>query len=112
MKINSYSFGKIVINRIIYTKDVIILPDRVIYPWWRKEGHLLQWEDIEDVLKEAPQLLIIGKGYSGLMQVPESLIKRLNEKGIKVLIGNTAEMVKIFNSAEEKNKIAALHLTC
>jgi hypothetical protein len=112
MRIESYSFGRIVINGESYTKDVIILPDRVFSPWWRKEGHLLQWEDLEEVVKDPPEVLIIGQGYSGVMQVPEGLVKRLEAMGIKVYKGRTTEMVELFNRTSAAKKVAALHLTC
>ena len=41
MRIDRYAFGNIVIDGKAYTKDVIIFPDRVYSPWWRKDGHFL-----------------------------------------------------------------------
>lgn len=35
--INSYDFGRIVVDGKAYTSDVIIFPDRVNSYWWRKE---------------------------------------------------------------------------
>jgi hypothetical protein len=40
-KIDSYKFGRIVIDGQAYSRDVIILPDRVIRDWWRDSGHIL-----------------------------------------------------------------------
>ena len=53
MKIDSYSFGRIVINGKTYTSDVIIFPDKVDASWWRKEGHLLQLADGKSAAREA-----------------------------------------------------------
>jgi len=39
--IESYDFGRIAINGIVYTKDVIITGEKTIDSWIRKEGHLL-----------------------------------------------------------------------
>ncbi len=80
MKIEHYSFGKIVIDGKTYTSDLIIYPDRIDPSWWRKEGHLLQIDDLSDVLKENPDLIIIGTGYSGVMRVSEDVIKFLKSK--------------------------------
>ncbi len=112
MKIDSYTFGRIVIDGRTYTSDVIIFPDRVFSPWWRKEGHLLQMEDLTEVVNEKPELLIIGCGYSGVMQVPRELIQELERLGIEVVIKRTTEAVRLFNEAGRKKKIAAFHLTC
>jgi hypothetical protein len=112
MRIDDYSFGRIVISGTTYTKDVIILPDRVFHPWWRKEGHYLQWDDLKEILNRPVEVLYIGRGYSGVMQVPESLVERLREKGIDVVVGRTTEVVNKFNADPRPNKAAALHLTC
>jgi hypothetical protein len=112
MRIDQYSFGKIVIERRIYTKDVIIFPDRVFSPWWRTEGHLLRMEDLGEVLREKPEVLVIGTGYSGVMEVPHDLVQELAIEGIRVVVKKTPEAVGIFNILNITKKVAALHLTC
>ncbi len=112
MLIESYSFGRIVIDGTSYTKDVIIFPDRVFSPWWRKEGHLLHKEDLDEALKENPEILVIGQGNMGAMSVPQQLIDELTSKRIEVITEKTGHAVDIYNKLSEKNVIAALHLTC
>ena len=70
MKIENYSFGKITINGEIYTSDVIIYPERVDPAWWRKEGHTLHIEDLQDVLNANPAVVVVGTGFFGIMKVP------------------------------------------
>jgi len=111
MRIEGYSFGNIVIEGKTYTKDVIIFPDRVLSPWWRREGHFLQMADLGEVLKESPGVLVIGKGYSGLMAVPDEVIKGLESMGFIVKVSKTTEAVDIYNASQGRS-IAALHLTC
>ena len=67
--IDSYDFGRIVVDGKAYTSDVIIFPDKVKDNWWRKEGHALYIEDIESVVKEKPEVLIVGTGNYGLLEV-------------------------------------------
>ena len=43
--IDSYQFGKIVIDGVTHTKDVILLPTKTIHNWWRTEGHFLDISD-------------------------------------------------------------------
>ncbi len=112
MRIESYNFGRIRVNNTEYTSDVIIFPDRVLHPWWRKEGHFLHMEDLTEVLSYSPDTLIIGTGYSGVMRVPEDLVKKLRSMGINVTVQKTTEAVKTFNSSASSRKVAALHLTC
>ena len=112
--IDRYDFGKITIGGKNYSSDVIIFPDKIKDNWWRKQGHLLLPEDLGEVVKEKPDILVVGTGYSGLMQVPESTVKWLKEQGIKAEIKPTREACSIFNRLLSSNKkvIAVLHLTC
>ncbi len=114
--IDAYRFGKMVVQGKTYTSDLIIYPDRVDVSWWRIEGHLLHPEDLKEILKAKPAVLIIGTGASGVMKVPKELVKQLEEKNIKVYVEKTGKAVEIFNSLDKSDKsrdvIAAFHLTC
>ncbi len=43
-------------------------------------------KDLDTVLADAPQLLVIGTGYYGRMQVPEKTIESLRAVGIEVIM--------------------------
>ena len=116
--IKSYSFGRLVFNRKLYTKDLIILSKgssvRVIDNWWRKEGHFLQVEDLEEVWEFKPEVLVIGTGASGVMRVSKDVFTKAKELGIEVISQLTSEAVKSFNSCLNQGKkvAGAFHLTC
>lgn len=114
MKIDSYSFGRIVIDGQAFTSDVIIYRDRVDASWWRKEGHRLHSADITDALNAHPDILIIGTGYEGIMAVPKEVLAYIASQGTEVKIERTAKAVELYNTLQVKKKyvIAALHLTC
>ncbi len=113
MKIDSYSFGRIVINGKTYTSDVIIYPNRVDAAWRRKEGHLFQLADVAEALQAKPDVLVIGTGYSGVMRVPRETVDRIAGQGVEVKVERTAKAVEVYNDLEgAKTVIAALHLTC
>ena len=113
MIINHYSFGNITVSGNSYSKDVIIFPDRVFSPWWRSEGHLLQIDDLVEVVKADIIELIIGTGYYGTMKVPSKVIEYLNKQGITASIEKTPLAVDMYHRAiSERAVIAALHLTC
>ncbi len=114
MKIDSYSFGYIVINGKAYTSDVIIYRDHVDASWWRKEGHSLDPTDLADILKSKPDVLIIGTGYAGIMTVPKKTVAHIASHGVEVKIDRTSKAVELYNALQEKkeNVIAALHITC
>jgi hypothetical protein len=117
MKIDSYKFGQMVINRIEYNSDLIVFQDKVKDKWWRKEGHELNFEDISDVLfKQKPDILIVGTGWAGKMNVSDEVAKKIRALGIELIAKSTSEAVKIFNELVEKQRekviVAAFHLTC
>lgn len=114
MKITHYSFGKITVDGVEYQADLIVFPDSVYKSWWRKEGHSLCLEDLEEVLKRDVEILIVGTGAYGKMKVPEELKSVLKSKGIEVKVFETDRAVKEFNTLiEQHQKVAgAFHLTC
>jgi hypothetical protein len=113
MHIDNYSFGRIVINNKTYSSDVIVFPDRVDPSWWRKEGHCLNKEDLSMIVMAKPDIVIIGTGQSGAMEVPKSTVVFLESHGIKVCIGKTGRAVELFNNhPKDKIVIGAFHLTC
>ena len=111
MKIQSFSFGQIIVDGKKFTDDVIIYSDRIDSSWWRKEGHELNPEDITEIIKEKPDLLIIGTGTANLMKVKEETKQILKQNNIEFVVVKTEEACKIFNNSSGK-VIAALHLTC
>ena len=112
--IESYDFGRISINGVVYERDVIVTGDKIIAGWIRKEGHLLQVADIRQAVEEcAPEVAIVGTGYDGMMSVPEKTRLYLQRKGIKLLVQKTREACDLFNAlSKNRRTLAALHLTC
>ncbi len=111
--IESYNFGKIIINSKEYNSDIIIYKDSIDDKWWRREGHNLRIEDIKIIVDNKPETLIIGTGYYGLMKVPLELIKYLESNNIEVIIKKTKDACDEYNTLhQKKNVAAAFHLTC
>jgi hypothetical protein len=114
MKIDSYQFGRITVDGVGYTSDIIILGGSVQSNWWRKQGHSLSPEDIKPVIEAKPSTLIVGCGASGLMKVTEDTRQVLRENGIKLEAHDTHKAVERFNELSQANEniAAALYLTC
>ena len=111
--IDSYEFGKIVVNSRKYTSDLIISKKGINPNWWRKKGHELSKEDIEGILEQKPEILIIGTGYSGVLRVPVDVEHHIRSQGIALIVKRTEEACNEFNKLLEKHDVAcALHLTC
>jgi len=111
--IESYGFGRMRINGVTYTSDLIVFPDRVKSDWWRIEGHKLRVEDLEEVLRVKPEILVVGTGYYGFMKVLPKTEKHLQAEGIRLIAEKTEEAYKIYNKLSESNRVTgAFHLTC
>jgi hypothetical protein len=112
--IESYSFGRIKIKGRTYTSDVIVFPNRVLADWWRKEGHSLDVDDLQEVFSQSPRYLVVGLGASSCMRIPPSTREELHKRGIDLIALDTSAACEKFNELLRAGKdvVAALHLTC
>ena len=112
-KIDSYEAGKLVLGGVTHTHDLILLPDRVFANWWRDEGHSLSPGDLELVFHTHPDLLIVGTGTDGRMDVPALTRSAIARAGIELVVQRTPDAVETYNSLHDERRLAAaLHLTC
>lgn len=112
--IDDYRFGSMEIGGTTYQADLKIVGGKVVPQWWRKEGHKVYVEDIQDILEVQPEVLVIGRGRPGLMK-PSNDVRRLcAEKGIQLIDEPTEEAVRTFNAFTKAGKrvAGAFHLTC
>jgi A/G-specific adenine glycosylase len=111
-RLEDYTFGRVVVDGEEETKDVIVLPERVVRNWWRRDGHALVLDDLEAVLEELPARLIIGTGAEGRMKPDPSTLAQLEERGIEIEVLPTGEAVRRYGASNPAETAAALHLTC
>ena len=111
-EIDSYGFGHVTIDGREETRDVIVLPQRVVRGWWRKEGHGLVLEDLEEVLDELPERLLVGTGAFGQMRPDPGMLETLRDRGVDVEVLSTADAVERYAQLDPRKTAAALHLTC
>ncbi len=112
-KVESYRFGHMVVDGEEHTNDLILLPDRILSNWWRNEGHRLSVEDLEAVFDAGPDILVVGTGAQGVMNVPPETRRAIEEKGIDLEIARTGEAWRMYNDLQRGRRAAgAFHLTC
>jgi hypothetical protein len=101
-------------DSISFCKDLKIIEDRIIENWWRKDGHRVDTGDITDILGASPEVLVVGTGYAGFMEVSDSLDSALKNRSIRLIAEKTPQAVKTFNELHSRGKsvAAAFHLTC
>jgi hypothetical protein len=113
MHIDRYEFGLIVIEGQTFRNDVLIWPGRIKGDWWRQEGHLLQLDDVAEALAAKPQVLVVGQGEPGKMQVDPALAAYLQDRGVELMAHPTREACRVINDLSRTRRLAAaLHLTC
>lgn len=114
MHIDSYSFGSMVVDGKRYESDLIIFPDRIKTAWRRRQGHSLAKEDLDEVIDYRPEVLIVGKGTLGCMEIPPSTRNWLEEEKIELIDKNTDQACQLFNEKvkEAEKVVGAFHLTC
>ncbi len=111
--IESYDFGRIVVDGKEYTSDLIIFPDHIETKWWRKKGHELGVEDVRAIVEAKPNILIVGTGFSGLMKVLSDTVGLLESKQIKLIAQDSEKAWQTYNQLHKSSRvIAAFHLTC
>jgi hypothetical protein len=112
--IEYFTSGCIVIHEVTYTADVIIWPEGVDDARWRLEGHRLAKEDLEPILNKEPDILIIGTGPQGELQVPADVIDYMEQCCEQVYVEPTEQACARYNDVCDKplRVTAGLHLTC
>lgn len=95
-------------------KDIMILSGNV-RRWKERQGHLLTESMVERVLEHGCDILIIGIGANGALEVPDSVIDYLNDNGVaRVMVLKTPDACRAYNELFRKGMDVALlaHGTC
>jgi hypothetical protein len=111
-RLEDYCFGRLTVDGREHTRDLIVLPDRIVSDWWRREGHSLAMEDLDEVLDELPERLVVGVGAHGQLHPDPAVIAQLERRGVQVECLPTDAAVRRYGELDERSTAAALHLTC
>jgi len=83
--------------------------------WKERKGHRLKKSMITGVYEQEIEVLVIGNGVSGAVEVPDKVQRAIEEHGIgKVVVARTPEACRLYNRLYRKGKRVALlaHGTC
>jgi len=110
-KINSSSYGSIIIDDNTYHHDIYVLPSGKVVE--REYGHTFTKDQVEYLLKENLNVVVIGKGTSGLASLNSDARAFLEKKGIEIVEADTPAIRDKFNELAKTKKVAAIiHVTC
>ena len=109
-----FSFGRIVANGQTCNTDIKVVQGTLVPDWWRKSGHIVEIEDVQDALNTELEILVIGKGQPGYMKVSESLQELLAEKNVELIEEPTAKAIETFNRLfkEGRRVTGGFHVGC
>ncbi|MFC2012817.1 Mth938-like domain-containing protein [Chloroflexota bacterium] len=111
--VDSYHFGKMVINGRNYRSDLIVSADSVNCGWRRRRSHELAVADIGEALAAHPDVLVVGTGASGLLKVLPEVEQAAGSQGMEVIVAPTREACRTYNQrCGLQRVVAAFHLTC
>lgn len=117
-KIDSFSFGSIVVDGRKYRKDLIFLPDGTVKQrpggHWMFGDHNIKKEEIEELSREGAEVAVVGIGTSSKARVAEEAASLTREAKLELLVLPSYEAVEKWNElVEQGKKVAALiHITC
>ena len=119
VKISKITWGKIIVNGIEYNQILIIGSnieereyDRLksLFGTSHKIG---DWE-IEKLFSGSPEIILIGTGWDGVLEVHDKIIKQADKLNIKLEILKSEEAISKYNElAKDRKRVNALiHTTC
>lgn len=112
MKLSGYRFGRVDVEGVPYHEDLWVCAGHV-GRWWRREGHRVHPEDLTEVLTLFPEVVIIGTGFAGMLEVPKEVEDFLAARKIGFKVARTKDAVELYNALARKTRVAILlHLTC
>lgn len=112
--ITDFAFGRISADGQIFNNHIKIIQDKLVPNWWRKIGHTVEIEDVQDVLDSDSEILVIGQGQPGYMKIADSLRQHLADRNIKLIEEPTARAIETFNRLHKEGRRVAggFHVGC
>ncbi len=122
VKVEKTGFGYIVIDGRRFDYDVVVRANGTVEArkkelsskYKRFIGHTpLGPEEATDLVKDKPEIVIIGTGQYGMLPIHEEAEKILRESGAKIVKLKTPDAIKEYNKQSSRHKVTALfHVTC
>lgn len=122
--IERFSWGRFVVGgeahskgpegRVGAGKDIRLI-GATVTPWKERKGHRLKRSMITGVYDQGLDVLVIGSGVHGLVEVPEKVRKAVADHGIaELIVEPTVEACGAYNRLHRQGKRVGLlaHGTC
>ena len=111
--IQEHKFGSFIIDGKTFLGDIKIMNARVRY-WSTRDKHVVFMKDIKDIIEYNPEVLIVGTGNSGYLEIDNNVRNFLVQNKIKLFMDKNTPAIDKYNQlVSENKKVAAIfHATC
>ena len=110
--------GKISIDQETYTSDVRIGVNGKVKARKKElakrlygNSHTIGPEELSKTCKGGPEVIFVGTGQSGLVQLNEEGLRFLSQRSIECRALPTPEAIEAYNRSDQR-KVALIHVTC
>jgi hypothetical protein len=117
-KVDSFSFGSIVIEGKKYRRDILILPDGTVKQrkgsFWMFGSHNIKKGEIEEFSQAGAEVAVVGTGTSSKAMVAGEAESFAREAKLELAVLPSPDAVQKLNELlDQRQKVAALiHITC
>lgn len=117
--ITHFEWARFTINGIVHGsgegagKD-ILLSEEGVSAWYEREGHKLKSEMLTRALKRKPEVLLIGTGVNGALEIGNKARKAAQAAGVQLVAMRTPQACQEYNRLCHLGKKVVLlaHGTC
>ncbi len=119
IQIDKVEWGKIVVDNREY-RQVLIIGDEVferdsekLHQLFKTTHRIGDWEE-KKLFSNQPEVIVIGTGFDGVLEVREEIKVKSAELGIELKILKTPQVIDEYNQLvkEGKRVNALIHTTC
>lgn len=117
-KTENTSFGAITIDGQTYRHDVLIRLDGEVTKRQKKlskqvygTSHTISEAEAQQVYEDGAEMLIIGAGQYGLVNLSQEASQYFQSKNMKVLLESTPRAIEVWNETGGR-LIGLFHITC
>jgi hypothetical protein len=116
--VKSLEFGRLKVGRKTYQRDVCLTVDGAIKKRKKKlareaygHAHVLGPKEVERVCRGAPEVLFVGNGHSGGLELTEEARRYLAHRAIECKVLATPDAAAAYTKSKRR-KAGLFHVTC
>ena len=111
--INEHKFGSFVVDGRSYLGDIKIIMNKVRY-WGDRKKHTVSFEDVKELIDSGAEMIVVGTGNSGYLEVPPEIKDLILGKGMRLFVDINLKAIDKYNelTSQNKNVAALFHATC